>query len=103
MRNIIYHLIPIFTGILFVFLTYYLSLTLGKPLEGLLEAEDADLGKASQVEYSLDPVMIHSKYFSISPSGEISTKQSVPQLVHVNRLHKFDLKVGLLIYSEITL
>ncbi|CAJ0601422.1 unnamed protein product [Cylicocyclus nassatus] len=59
-----------------------------------VKAEDADLGNSSLVNYALDPLSLHSKYFTVSPTGEISTKQSMSQLLQKTRISYFELRVS---------
>uniref|UniRef100_A0A1I7ZKE7 Cadherin domain-containing protein n=1 Tax=Steinernema glaseri TaxID=37863 RepID=A0A1I7ZKE7_9BILA len=57
-----------------------------------VKAEDADLGNSSVVKYSLDPMLVDSKYFSINQFGEISAKQSMSHVISKNRRNFFELK-----------
>ncbi|KAK6040849.1 cadherin domain protein, partial [Cooperia oncophora] len=59
-----------------------------------VKAEDSDLGNSSVVLYALDPLSLHSKYFTVSPTGEISTKQSMTQLLQKSRISYFELRVS---------
>ncbi|PIO67732.1 cadherin domain protein [Teladorsagia circumcincta] len=59
-----------------------------------VKAEDSDLGNSSVVNYALDPLSMHSKYFTVSPTGEISTKQSMTQLLQKSRISYFELRVS---------
>lgn len=60
----------------------------------VVKADDADLGNSSVVNYALDPLSTHSKYFTVSPMGEISVKQSMTQLLQKSRISYFELRVS---------
>ncbi|TMS38527.1 hypothetical protein L596_005233 [Steinernema carpocapsae] len=57
-----------------------------------VKAEDADLGNSSMVKYSLDPLHVDSKYFTINEFGEVSTKQSLGHLTTKNKKSVYELK-----------
>ncbi|KJH46728.1 cadherin domain protein [Dictyocaulus viviparus] len=59
-----------------------------------VKAEDDDVGNNSLITYSIDPLSLHSKYFTVSPAGEISTTQSISDLPLKNQIDYFEIRVS---------
>ncbi|CAJ0569319.1 unnamed protein product, partial [Mesorhabditis spiculigera] len=59
-----------------------------------VKAEDADLGNSSVVQYSLDTLAVHHKYFNVSQYGEITTRQSMPAILQKQRINFFEIRVS---------
>ncbi|CAJ0929158.1 unnamed protein product, partial [Mesorhabditis belari] len=59
-----------------------------------VKAEDSDLGNSSVVQYSLDTLAVHHKYFNVSQYGEITTRQSMPAILQKQRINFFEIRVS---------